>query len=152
MKESLHGITTRQIHERAQELRHARLDRRWNNRPAGPRSITIGACRGGASTGLANSQHDLAYRRLANLYVQDRLQLVTQHVELMQPDGILDAEVQASTPEVLHTRSLFDVTCYGPVPGSKEREVMDHPTETQPLQAALDDICAPGRGGLRSPL
>jgi hypothetical protein len=101
---------------------------------------------------LANSQYDLSYRRLADLLVQDRLQRVTQHVELMQPDGILDAEVQTSTPEVLHARPLFDVTCYGPIPGSKEREVMDHPTETQSLQAALDDICALGRGGLRSPL
>jgi hypothetical protein len=81
----------------------------------------------------ADSQHDLTHRRLADLLVQDHLQLVTQHVKFVQPDRILDAQVQASIPEVLHACPLLDATGYDPVPGSKEREVADDPPEAQPL-------------------
>lgn len=97
--------------------------------------------------GAPDAQYDVVHHRLADLLVQDRFQLVTQHVELMHPDGIFNAEIQASAPEILDTCPLPDPTGDGPVPGSKDRKVTDHPTETQPLQAAFEDIRTPGRGG-----
>jgi hypothetical protein len=77
---------------------------------------------------------------------------MAQHVELMHPDGILDAEVQATVPEVLDARPLLDSTGYGPIPGPKKRKVTDYPAETQSLQAALKDVRTSGGGGLDVPV
>lgn len=102
--------------------------------------------------GSTDSQYDLTDHRLPDFRIQGCLQFMTKHMQLMKPDGIVDAEVQVSAPEVLHVCPLLDATGYHPIPGVKERQVTGDSIKAQSLQAALNDIRAFGWGRLLSPL
>ena len=93
-----------------------------------------GGARGCASRGPTDSQDNLLNQRFLDLLIQHGSQSVPQHVQLVQPDRILDAEVQSPTPDVFNGRPFPNPGWNGTVPGPEEGEMPDRSTETQPLE------------------
>ncbi len=128
--------------ERGQDFLDPGLCLRYHSRrPFRPRR---GHCCDGIVGEPPDPQDDFAHHCFTDLLVYHRHQLVAQHMQLVQPNRILNAEVQSPIAEVLHPRSLSDPWRNDLIPCPQKGEVTDHTAETQSLKGSPEHIRAPG--------